>query len=301
MSIKQEPTCPVCLKLSKRLFPALYGPIPEVAGIFFKLDVKPWIHECSDCGVRFTHPFVPQETLDSCYEKAGSFVWKDDPHNAKRRGFPSMVRVVEQEVLNKSILDVGCYTGAFLECFPESWLKYGIEPSKEAAELARSRNIEIISNYIKQVKLPPNKFGCVSALSVLEHIADPLYFLRKLTYALAPGGILLLQTGDLSSLYSLLMGKYWCYYHKPEHILFFSFLSLKRLLHSLGLDVIKVERNVDHKKPYGLKVNIKHTLDVSVAVMNRFISPFRQKDKNYVLWAICCDHMVVYARKNDNK
>lgn len=291
--------CPVCLQYAHPLFPVLYGKTPMVAGIPCTVKIVPWINECSACNIRFAHPSVPKETLDACYEKAGNEVWRDDPHNAQRRGFPEIVRFMESVVPDRSILDIGCYTGAFLDTFSDSWQKFGVEPSTVAADQARTLGIDIIGSDIDDVELPLSRYGCISSMSVLEHVADPRRFLEKIVSSLGPGGILLLQTGDFNSYFARLMSKSWSYYHIPEHISFFSDKSLPDLLTSLGLEIVKVSRNVYHKKPRGLLPWLIHGLKVFHALTKRITSKFISDENNsdQVPWVTCCDHMVVFARK----
>ncbi len=288
--------CPICGADSGRLFAARYGPAPKVAGVPIELAGAYSIHECQACDFRFTHPGLPKEKLDACYRQAGTRVWADAPDNAWRRRFPELVRSVRRYASETSILEVGCYTGALLKCFPKEWDKFGVEPSEAAADEARQAGIEILGNDITTTELPPGRFGCVASLSVLEHIATPRPFLEKLLRALAPGGILVLQTGDFNSFFAKRMNGHWCYYHKPEHMSFFSFEGLERLLACYGVEVVGASRNVYHKRPSSTASWLVHGSRVARAVSRRLVSRGASLPENGVPWVTCCDHMVVLGR-----
>jgi 2-polyprenyl-3-methyl-5-hydroxy-6-metoxy-1,4-benzoquinol methylase len=74
--------------------------------------------------------------------------------------------------------------------------RFGIEPSRAAAECARAKGIEIIDNGDLERRELRNTFDLVTAIDVVEHTLDLREFRRHLTTALRPGGTAILLTGD---------------------------------------------------------------------------------------------------------
>jgi SAM-dependent methyltransferase len=71
------------------------------------------------------------------------------------------------------------------------------------------------------------RFDVVSALDVLEHVPDPVPFLRSLAGAVAPQGVVLVSTPDAGSLAARALGKRWHHYNR-YHSSFFAPATLER-------------------------------------------------------------------------
>ncbi|HVQ24239.1 MAG TPA: methyltransferase domain-containing protein, partial [Planctomycetota bacterium] len=52
---------------------------------------------------------------------------------------------------------------------------------------------------------------------------------------LAPGGILVVETGDLASPWASLLGRRWYFLDPPQHLSYFTAAGLQRILGELGL------------------------------------------------------------------
>ena len=66
--------------------------------------------------------------------------------------------------------------------------------------------------------------------------------LRLLARHLAPGGIVVITTGDFGSLVARLAGRHWRLMTPPQHLWFFSQESIRQMAASLGLTV----EHLDH-------------------------------------------------------
>lgn len=143
------------------------------------------VYECSATGYRFFYPYSLQgkeklyraiEDTDWCYEEAK---WEH-------------VAVADLIAEDASVLDIGCGRGAFLSKLKTARAT-GIELNKSAAEFARQRDIEVVESLIAtHAAERPEAYDVVTAFQVLEHIADPMPFLRDCLAALKPGGLFVL-------------------------------------------------------------------------------------------------------------
>jgi len=77
-----------------------------------------------------------------------------------------------------TILEVGCSSGEFLALLPSEFRRFGIEPSPFASASAARRGVEILAPFFEDLDTQAH-FDVVAAFSVLEHIRDPIAFLRR--------------------------------------------------------------------------------------------------------------------------
>ena len=103
---------------------------------------------------------------------------------------PGTVTLFEKHVASRTreprVVDVGCGCGAnsraFRQLTPGAFI-VGIEPNPRAAELARKQCDEVyeglVQDWIAQEERAP--FDVVVMSDVLEHIADPVAFLRSIS------------------------------------------------------------------------------------------------------------------------
>jgi SAM-dependent methyltransferase len=90
---------------------------------------------------------------------------------------------------------------------------------------------------LHQAAYPARHFDLVTLWDVIEHVADPLGVLREVARVLAPGGKVVLTTGDIGSAYAQARGVDWHLMTPPWHLYFFSRATLGALAARAGLRV----------------------------------------------------------------
>src|SRR5205823_4435870 len=104
-----------------------------------------------------------------------------------------------EDIPTPKILDIGCYIGTdlFMLPKPNSRAKYwGLDVSpgaiKRANELSKIRGEENITFEVndgnKPLPFTKNYFDVILCLEMIEHLHDPLKFLKELQRILKPGG-----------------------------------------------------------------------------------------------------------------
>lgn len=101
---------------------------------------------------------------------------------------------------NLRVLDVGCGTGDFLrglDLLPNVE-RFGIDLNRPAIETCRKHGLRAFCGTVAEAQRAgfarPGQFDYVTAFHCLEHVPDPVGFVRELAQLLAVGGHLLIST-----------------------------------------------------------------------------------------------------------
>jgi 2-polyprenyl-3-methyl-5-hydroxy-6-metoxy-1,4-benzoquinol methylase len=147
-------------------------------------------------------------------------------------------------------LDVGCSSGAFVAVAAEAGIDVeGLERSPAAVARARSRGLRVHQGTIERF-VPIQRYAAITAFDLIEHLGDPVAFVRQAARWLAPDGILAVTVPNIDSLTARLMGRHWFYYAPPEHVHYFRPATLRHLLETGGLRDVIVQPTV---KPLSLE------------------------------------------------
>jgi 2-polyprenyl-6-hydroxyphenyl methylase / 3-demethylubiquinone-9 3-methyltransferase len=109
----------------------------------------------------------------------------------------------------RSVLDVGCGGGLLAEPLARLGGKVtGLDASPEVISVARDHASEMgldIDYRAGDVQELEGQFDLVTAMEVVEHVADPALFVRALAQRLAPEGLLIMSTPNATGWSKLLM------------------------------------------------------------------------------------------------
>lgn len=171
---------------------------------------------CHSCDSMFRHPVLSSPSYLALYESGMPTHWSGGGNREDMRVIGSMVG---SPAGNPMILDVGCGRGDFLDSLPRNFLKYGIEPSRAATDAA-SRGVKIVARDIQQLALDA-RFDVITIIDVIEHVTDPASLLGAAYMHLAPGGKIIVSTGNPECPWwrRVFKSKFW-YVSFPEHVSF---------------------------------------------------------------------------------
>jgi 2-polyprenyl-3-methyl-5-hydroxy-6-metoxy-1,4-benzoquinol methylase len=136
-------------------------------------------------------------------------------------------------VVGRSFLEIGCGSGYLLHLLKRNGAIrcLGIEPSPLANSGSKNYQVEIRQEFYEPGKIT-EKFDVVFTTCVLEHINQPLTFLRGLKTCVKPGGILFTAVPDCEL--GLSIGDISLLAH--QHVSYFTRRSLRQLYLKLGFD-----------------------------------------------------------------
>jgi 2-polyprenyl-3-methyl-5-hydroxy-6-metoxy-1,4-benzoquinol methylase len=130
------------------------------------------------------------------------------------------------------LLDIGCGNGNLLRSFSKlrpHWTFVGLEFNdkyKQAVE--QIANVEAF--YCRGIEEVAGSFNLITMLHCLEHISDPINFLRKLQTKISCRGLLLAEVPDYTqNPFDLIVA---------DHCSHFDVENLKAIFHAAGVEVI---------------------------------------------------------------
>ena len=220
---------------------------------------------CSKCSTVFLNPRPPQSSFEVFYKTSlSSKFWSDvffpSVAEARReRIFEPRVRLIQDYFSQRdfsfsSLLDVGAGFGLFLE----EWRKvdpstslYAIEPSPSLASTCRSKGFDVFEDVVENINSKYfQKVDLIVCFEVLEHIHNPLNFIKTLKSFLSPHGRLLITTLSYSGFDLQILQERSSQVSPPHHINFITLSGFKYLFESAGFS------NIDISTPGLLDVDI---------------------------------------------
>ncbi len=155
-------------------------------------------------------------------------------------------RALSREHGTGRILDIGCGHGAFLAIMRSAgWEVMGLDVCPRGLAAARERGIPVGHGTVEELvegPVTPPLFDAVSAFYVIEHLADPLGFLRACRAVLRPGGTIYLRFPETTPLKDLL-ARFSIdnrLYDAPFHALDFSPRAMGNALATAGFQDVRV-------------------------------------------------------------
>jgi 2-polyprenyl-3-methyl-5-hydroxy-6-metoxy-1,4-benzoquinol methylase len=227
---------------------------------------------CDECVLEFVSPRL---TFDELSAKVYSDNYLPKRDEATWRTAEA-VHTFSQQLANfeglvggpKTILDIGCGNGAFLDlALGSGWTIAGVDI--KLADDARELDCPLWEGRLEEIDFCGKTFTVVRLNHVLEHTQDPLNELKICRGLVAPGGILFISVPNiagisprLKSLQSRLHLKShrWRHYAAMHHLFFFSPRTLTALVERAGFRVLEWETPVPRKRGRGALVEVAYQI-----------------------------------------
>jgi SAM-dependent methyltransferase len=212
---------------------------------------------CAACTSLFVSPRPPQPALDRFYRDApSSRYWAQEffptVEEARREKIirPRVRRILEHERVRRLgldrplVVDVGGGAGVFLTelraAAPGAEV-VAFEPGEDLAAQARARGLRVVEAPVELSDELRGEADIVTSFEVIEHVHDPLAFVRAVARLAKPGGQILVTglNGDGFDV-QVLWGEAKAV-SPPHHLNFLSVQGLESLFQRAGLDGIEIE------------------------------------------------------------
>jgi SAM-dependent methyltransferase len=228
------------------------------------------VQECLNCHMAVTLPasYVCQSDYNSNPCCAFGYRAQEDltRHYARK-----ILRQIRRQKPRGSLLDIGCSIGILVEeAITLGYKAQGIDLDGNAIAHGRSLSRPISNTKLEDI--PAESFDVITLSHTLEHIPDPVEFLRKCRSKLTPGGCIAIVIPCHDSLIARTLKRRWYGWMPDQHYFHYSLPSTENLFEKAGLKTIKVfQESMDHRprwnRRYSLKTRALSLFSYSLASM----------------------------------
>ena len=189
------------------------------------------------CGLLQMSVSVPPAVLYSSY-------WYRSGTNQTMRDHLKGIAVEASNLIDKDhaiVLDVGCNDGTLLKYYPDRYVKFGVDPSDVAKEV--NGGIKVVQDLFPSVELSniigDDQIDIITSIAMFYDLEDPVTFVKNIKALLSEEGIWIFEMSYMPSM--LEMDSYDTICH--EHLEYYSFAVVERILDSCDMKVVKVALN----------------------------------------------------------
>lgn len=242
--------CPICdtvgaetvFKPGFRLPLARYGLGKDLSAAKNCARYEIDIHRCARCDHYFNAAFVGQTVDYTSDNIAESRTFSPRYKNFLTGQVAEIMKIAGDDL--KCILEVGSGQGDFLAMFPNSARRIGFEPGPEGdVSIDLYPDVEVRRTYfvaddVLKEDLAPD---LIVMRQVLEHVSDPLVFLKAyrtlLSRAESGNGLLYIEVPSTNA--TIEKGRFSDFYY--DHVGFFTLNSMSEALRSVGFFIERLE------------------------------------------------------------
>lgn len=195
-----------------------------------------------DSGLIYANPVLTEFGFVHLFEKAGaSYTHPCRVEHAQVRAFLFNEWFPEAGLLT----DLGCGHGLFLANVSPSVGRYGVDVDTPTIEGARAKNpgigfhLDKLEGFVEGHEFQEDEV--VTMFHVLEHMPDPLGFLKKIWSASAVGTKLMVEVPVIDFIPGSYLEQDLVGFFTPQHLTHFSLGSLMAIMFSAGWSVTQVK------------------------------------------------------------
>lgn len=200
---------------------------------------------CANCLSFVLDPLPSEKELENFYGSPGYYpdLYGDyyfESAGARYRNFKKWWGHVEPFILEKRarLVELGTGAGTFLQVLLDSGYTNvaGYEMNPVALQRAQKKDLPV---FAQDLFAREEGVAVLFLFDVIEHVTDPVVFLKSVSRALHPGGYLVLGTSCNRRFVSRMLGRFWWFLIPPNHVIIYNIKSLEGLLFRLNFRVIQ--------------------------------------------------------------
>lgn len=202
------------------------------------------IVRCKACGLVYQNPRMSGKEIAALYNRKKKH-YRSKPAGTKEKKFlllaEGRIKNIERFASKGKLLDIGSAFGPLLAAAKlRGWQAEGVELARHMADFAEKRyGVRIYAKPVEKLRLKAENFDVVTMYDVIEHLLDPKKTLVECNRILKAGGLLVIQTPAVDSLYASMKGKDWPYFGL-HHTYYFSRKTMGKMLHAAGFRIVKI-------------------------------------------------------------
>lgn len=239
---------------------------------------------CESCGFVYHDPQLDERDIEALYDRFrdASFrnespdVYFDRITSLPKAESENLAKVEwlranasEQLLRGGRLLDIGCGGGVFIHTFLQNvggWDAAGVEPTPAFAELAGRRLARpVMAGIYRSGLFAGQRFDLISINQVLEHVVDPVAFLRDVRKDLDDTGLVYLEVPDVLDL-GFLAPTHDRF--MMQHLWVFSRSSLANICRRAGYRVVALDQQVTIRQKRNLVALLSKSADVTDLVVD---------------------------------
>ncbi len=194
------------------VYPANYQ-TSDVGALFSARRLPDRIHaqivKCKRDGQVRSTPVLDQDVLNSLYQRS-EFNYQHEVANLTKTYLNALALILPKLKKTDRILEIGCGNGFVLTGLVKQGYTqvYGVEPSQQAVALApKFLKSRIKIKPFSASLFPKHSFQLIFLMQTLDHIPDPVQFLKECDELLKPGGYILSYHHNVDSWSAKLLGE----------------------------------------------------------------------------------------------
>lgn len=208
---------------------------------------KAW--KCRNCGLVFLHPQMTPEEEEEFYKKEYGEIFSAEKGTTPADLFEARAPDAKiyyglvKDYLSKDneCLELGAAAGSFLAVIKDNVKSVmGVEPHDLLRQFCEDKDLKMASSLDE---LGDKKFDRIFMFFLMEHLGDPIGYLKKVKSVLKKGGKLFIEVPNvddvLLSVYNI--PKFREFYFTPAHQFYYSKKSLLAILKKSGFEEFEIK------------------------------------------------------------
>lgn len=284
--------------------------------VFGDLEKKRAFYRCENCDIVYQFPPLSKQEEDKFYkEEFEKYMDSRSGDEGGWLGFESHIKANEETVQRrlkyllpnlknvKTSLELGCSSGFMMYPLMEKGISCtGIEPSGFFSDFLKTKNIVVYDKIEDLISENPEKrFDLIHHYFVLEHIQDPLKFLKTQLSLLSPGGSIVFEIPNVADpIYTIFdIPEFEKFYWSKAHPWYFSNESLRFLL-----DQLDCSYEIIFDQRYDLSNHLTWARDGKPGGMGKFTDKLGIELENFYKKTLIsngyCDTLIGIIKKNNS-
>jgi len=225
----EQRTCPVCNDAD---YVTMFN---KAGGTYVK---------CSACTMVYINPVFSDASLKEYYNnnhtEQSEIVELDEDNFYSHLYNQGLTSILDAKSSAKSILDIGCSSGVFLDVASREGLDtFGIELNKSEYLFAQHKGHKVYNELLENVEFK-NKFDAISLWDVFEHLKDGRFYLNLLKNILSDDGIVFIQIPSADALAAKILQEKCNMFDGLEHVNLYGVATIKSLAEACGFEVCSI-------------------------------------------------------------
>jgi SAM-dependent methyltransferase len=189
------------------------------------------------CGLLQMEYTVPPEVLYTAYW------YRSGTNSTMRNHLRGITESVTSHIenLQATVLDIGCNDGTLLGFYPDSFAKFGVDPSDVSQEV--SGDVTVVQDIFPSVELLSRLDGktcdIITSIAMFYDLEDPVSFTKGIKKILSHDGVWVFEMSYMPTM--LKMNSYDTICH--EHIEYYSLAVIENILKQADMKIFNVSLN----------------------------------------------------------